>query len=324
MSQLSTKPGTSLRSLTQVFILCQQTDGKSPHTVKYYDGILHRFLWYAEKDKWPEDAQLISEWQIRELLRYVAGENKRWGNRSWNCEAKPSHSMLRHYYIGLGAFFSWAVREGFLQETPLSNIKVHKAKPRVIQPYTPEEIRAMLKLCDLDYQQGARFLASRNRAIVLVLLDTGLRLSELAEMTLIDIDTNKGWIKVHGKGDKERVVRIGKAAQRALWTYLAWRPEGHRETWLTEERRPLQTRGIQHMIRTLKQRAGIKTGGTVHRFRHSFALNFLRADGNPFNLQALLGHEDLTMVRRYTAALTMEDALEAHVKASPADVLGLK
>ena len=78
----------------------------------------------------------------------------------------------------------------------------------------------MLEVCKLDCQQGAKFLGSRNRAIVFVLLDSGLRLSELAGMKLVDIDSNKGWIKVRGKGDKERVARIGKSAQKALWTYL--------------------------------------------------------------------------------------------------------
>jgi integrase/recombinase XerD len=74
----------------------------------------------------------------------------------------------------------------------------------------------------------------------------------------------------------------------------------------------------------LKRRAGINEEGCVHRFRHTFALSFLRGDRNPFNLQYLLGHNSLEMVKRYTATLGMEDALKAHEKASPADMLGLR
>jgi site-specific recombinase XerD len=96
------------------------------------------------------------------------------------------------------------------------------------------------------------------------------------------------------------------------------------ELWLSEERRPLQSSGIQSSINRLKKRAGINETGCVHKFRHSFALAFLRADPNPFNLQYLLGHNSLEMVRRYTATLGMEDALEAHEKASPADLLASK
>ena len=85
----------------------------------------------------------------------------------------------------------------------------------------------------------------------------------------------------------------------------------------------MRSTGIQIMVKRLKQRAGVTSNGNCHRFRHTFALNFLRADKNVFNLQYLLGHSDLKMVRHYTAALGMEDALKAHEKASPADMLGL-
>lgn len=69
---------------------------------------------------------------------------------------------------------------------------------------------------------------------------------------------------------------------------------------------------------------GVTTKGNCHRFRHTFALNFLRQDGNPFNLQYLLGHSDLRMVKHYVSTLGMEDALKAHELASPADMLGLR
>jgi site-specific recombinase XerD len=183
----------------------------------------------------------------------------------------------------------------------------------------------MLAVCDYDYQHNARFLGSRNKAIVLTLLDTGVRVSEIGNINLEDIDTERGWVKITGKGAKERVVRIGANAQKALWRYLVHRPNTERgQLWLTEEETPLRPDGIQMVIKRLKQRAGVTSSGNCHRFRHTFALNFLRADRNPFNLQYLLGHSDLRMVRHYTATLGMEDALKAHEKASPADLLNLK
>ncbi len=223
MIKVPTSHHTSLQSLVQGFVLCQQTEGKSPHTIKYYQGIPERFLWYARKQEWPVEAKLISEWHIRDFLGYVAEEKMRWGDGSSNCQYKVGHSTLRHYYVGVGALFNWAVREGFLSESPLTKVRVNKAKPRVIEPYTREEIQAMLEVCDLDYQQGAKFLASRNRAVILTLIDSGLRLSELAGMKLADINPQSGWIRVRGKGNKERIVRIRKLAQKALWLYLTWR-----------------------------------------------------------------------------------------------------
>lgn len=320
--------GTSLRSLVKGFVLTQRTDGKSPRTVEYYEGNLGRFLWYVGGEDWPDDARLITEWQIREFLAYVASETQRWGldgNGSESSRCQASHSTLHHYYAVLKTFFNWCVKEGFLAESPLAKVKVANSKPRVIQPYTSQEIAKMLAVCDQDYQRNAKFLASRNRAIVLMLLDTGLRVSEIASIKHDDLDTERGWIKVKGKGATERVVRIGVAAQKALWRYLVHRPSnGKTELWLTEEGTPLQSDGIQIMIRRLKERAGVRSRGNCHRFRHTLALNFLRADRNPFNLQYLLGHSDLRMVRHYTATLGMEDALEAHKKASPADLMQLK
>ena len=327
-NKIKTPLGTSLKSLVKGFVLTKQTEDKSPRTVDYYQENLKRFLWYAEKEKWPDDIRLLNEWHIREFLGYSATEKHRWGvtgNGSETSQHKASHATVHHYYRTLSCFFTWAVHEGFLQESPMAKIKVAKPKAKVVQAYTSEEIRKMLAVCEYDYNHNAKFLGSRNQAIILVLLDTGVRLSELLQMDVSDIDNETGYIKVLGKGAKERVVRIGRTAQKALWRYLMYHPDnGRKELWLTEEGEPLHERGLQSLVKRLKERADINSQGSVHRFRHTFSLNFLRADKNVFNLQYLLGHSDLDMVKRYTAALGMEDALEAHKNASPADRLGLK
>ena len=140
---------------------------------------------------------------------------------------------IRHNYRALTAFFIWVVREDFLPQSPLAKIKITKPKRRVINSYTPAQIERMLTVCDWDYQYNARFIGSRNRAILLLFLDTGLSLSELAGIRLESIDTERGWIRVLGKGSKERVVRMGKVTQKALWRYLLHRPtSNYHELWL--------------------------------------------------------------------------------------------
>lgn len=328
MLKLDAPPGTSLKSLVKGYLLTHQTQGSSPNTVEYYKGILGRFLWFAEIYKWSDDVRLIDEWRIREFLGYVSTETHRWqkiGNGGESSSQKSSSRTIHHYYGALRAFYNWMVREGFLTESTMAKIKVAKAKPKVIQPYSIDAIKKILQVCDYDYEHGAKFLGSRNKAIVLMLFDSGLRLSELANIKLQDVDTEKGWIKVLGKGNKERIVRIGKASQKTLWRYIVYRGNNeYQQLWLSEEKRPLHNTGIQSVVDRLKKRCGINEPGCVHRFRHTFALNFLRADRNPFNLQYLMGHESLEMVRRYTATLGMEDALKAHERASPADIMGLK
>ena len=203
--KIQASPGTSLRSLARGYLLTHQTEGRSPHTVEYYRGILSRFLWYAERQDWSDDARLLTEWHIREFLGYVGGEVDRWGkegNGSESSSYKVSPRTIHHYYGALRAFFNWTVKEGFLIESPVTKVRVAKPKRKVIKPYMPEQIKAMLKVCDWDYIHNAKFLGSRNRAIILVLYDTGLRLSELVNLKLQDIDVERGWIKALGKGSK--------------------------------------------------------------------------------------------------------------------------
>lgn len=272
--------GTSLKSLVNGFVLTKQTEGKSPRTVEFYSENLKRFLWYDSRQEWTDDIRILTEWHIRDFLGYLVNEKCRWGlegNGSETSQVKASHTTVHHYFVVLANFFGWVVREGFLKESPTAKIKVAKPKNKVIKPYTYEEINRMMTVCDKDYEHNAKFLGSRNRAIVLVLLDAGVRLSELIGMTLEDVNTSNGNIRVMGKGNKERVVRIGKVAQKALWRYMMHRPDnGCRELWLSEEKRPLSFGGVQCLVRRLKARAGIKSSGSVHRFRHTFALNFLR------------------------------------------------
>jgi site-specific recombinase XerD len=319
---------TSVKSLVQGFVLTQRTDCKSPRTIEYYESNLKRFLWYAEHQEWPDDVRLVTEWHIREFLAYTGETGNRWGltgNGSESSRPKATYCTVYHYYSVLKTFFNWCVREGFITETPLAKIKLKNPKLNVVQPYSNQDVLKLLEVCDYDYKNNAKFLGSRNKAIILMLLDTGLRASELANIKLDEIDSERGWIKVKGKGAKERVVRIGATAQKALWRYLVFREKNkYQQLWLTEEGRPMKVGGIQIMVTRLKERAGVTSKGNCHKFRHTFALNFLRQDRNPFNLQYLLGHSDLRMVKHYVSTLGMEDALKAHESASPADLLSLR
>ena len=326
--RLQVPVSTSLKSLVKGFVLTQRTDCKSPRTTEYYESNLRRFLWYTEQQQWPDGVCMITEWHIREFLAYTGGEGNRWGlsgNGSESSRPKATYCTVHHYYCVLKAFFNWCVREGFVSENPLAKIKLKAPRLKAVQPYSNQDILRLIEVCDHDCKNNARLLGSRNKAIILMFLDTGLRASELANIKLDEIDSERGWIKVKGKGAKERVVRIGATAQKALWRYLVYREKSKCENlWITEEGKPLEVGGIQTMVMRLRERAGLTAKGNCHRFRHTFALHFLRKDRNPFNLQYLLGHSDLRMVRHYVSTLGMEDALRAHESASPADTLGLR
>jgi site-specific recombinase XerD len=194
--ELKAPTNSSLESLVRGFVLTKKTDGKSPSTVKCYEGLLRHFLWYATKVNFPREVGLLTEWHIRGFLDYVASEISRWGLKgsgSEPCQRQASHSTVHHYFTALRVFFNWCVVEGFLSQSPLVKIKVSSPKPKVIQPYSSEEIAKMLLVCNYDFQHNARFLGSRNKAIVLMLLDTGLRVNEIGNINLEDIDAERGW-----------------------------------------------------------------------------------------------------------------------------------
>jgi integrase/recombinase XerC/integrase/recombinase XerD len=166
------------------------------------------------------------------------------------------------------------------------------------------------------------FIGARNRAIILTLLDTGLRLSELANIQLNDIDFDREIIKVMGKGAKERVVGLGVKTQKALLHYLLMRKDNYPCLWLTEERKPFRAEGIQIMIRRLGKRAGITSVRvSPHTFRHTFGTQLLQNGLGEFAVQSLLGHSTLTMTRRYVATLNSEQAVQGYRKFSPVDNL---
>jgi site-specific recombinase XerD len=220
---------------------------------------------------------MLTEWHIRDFLGYLVNEKCRWGiegNGAETCQDKASHTTVHHYFVVLANFFRWAVREGLLAESPAEKIRVARPRDKVIKPYAVEEIERILAVCEHDYEHKARFLGSRNKAIVLVLVDSGVRLSELIGMAVQDVNTSNGNIRVMGKGSKERVVRIGKVTQKALWRYVVHRSENScQELWLTEEKRPLSCGAVQCLVKRLKQRAGVNGSGSVRRFRHTFALS---------------------------------------------------
>ena len=236
-------------------------------------------------------------------------------------------------WIALSSFWTWATDELHVPHI-VRQVERPDAKPRPMQAYTEDEVRRLLaatarmKVYDRRNQRlvdGRRGTALRDTTIILVLLDAGLRVSELCALQLRNYDRTAGRLLIeHGKGDKQRVVYLGQSARRALWRYLATRPDARQTAPLiasSRDEQPLDRNAVQKLINRLGTRAGV-SGASPHRFRHTFAINFLRNGGNMAALQDLLGHSTLEMVRRY-ARLAEVDLAEAQRVASPVDKWGL-
>jgi len=310
VTELKTKTIT-LRRLIDAFLVSRQH--LSPHTQGYYDNCLRHFLWYAEKTDWPEAAEEITKERIREFLNYIAQSKKRWGlTGCTSSRRQATPATVNHYGRVIKRLFRWASdEEEYLPDKGIWRLKLPPPRYRQIEPYSDGEVMTMLDTCE---EEDSKFLSCRNKAIIAMFADTGIRLSELAGIRLGDLHSTLKQVRVSGKGSKMRIVPLQGESMKALNRYLMYRPrDGGEWLWLSDDGQPLQLRSIQNMVQRLKRRAGVRSSGGVHRFRHYFATRYLEAGGNPSSLRLLLGHESFAMVLHYTRMVSAQRAVDEHV-----------
>lgn len=227
-----------------------------------------------------------------------------------------SNTTVNHFVCAAKAFFSYLLEEGFIDRSPMTRVKKLRLTKRVIQSFSPEQVKAILAIPDRK-----RFSGLRDYTIMLVMLDTGARIGEVVGMKMGDIDWADNTLLILGKGAKERRVPFGQKVRRALVTYLQRRGElNHDYVFATEYGDgPLSRNQVLKNVWKYGKDAGV-TGVRVspHTFRHTAAVNWIRNGGDVFTLQRLLGHSSLEMVRNYVN-LASTDLQSAHRSFSPAD-----
>jgi len=239
-------------------------------------------------------------------------------------------SSLANAWSAVRSLFGWAERR-------LNTGRPDRAwqRPRVqyvtVQPFSEEEMRRMLDAAQFTRPAATtrrtifrmkRPMGKRDKAIVLLLLDTGIRASELCRLRVEDVDLNSGiaTVRPHGTRQKThgRAVFLSKRTIEAVWDYLASRTAHPADPlFIKTDGLVMDRMRLAHLVKRIGLRAGVE-GAYPHRFRHTFAIQYLRNGGDPFTLQRLLGHRDMDMVRRYLA-LADDDAQRAHKTASPVD-----
>ncbi|PIU55018.1 MAG: hypothetical protein COS88_05815, partial [Chloroflexi bacterium CG07_land_8_20_14_0_80_51_10] len=250
-------------------------------TVEYYCGGVRRFLRWANSAGIPSDIRLITKYHIQAFLHHLAAT--RCHDNSKN-QSDRVERLRWPYYRALRRFFGWAVKEGYMEKSPIDEIVLKPPQPPPIEPYHPEHIIRMLKVLDYDWQIAKtprqRMLAARNRAIFPLFLESGLRLEEVANLQIDAIDMERKRVVVRfGKMGKSRLSGFGPQTKKALWRYLSLRPSEVKgdALWVTEEGTPLSVGGVQIIIRRLKEDAGLQhVRGSVHKLRHTFATTYLR------------------------------------------------
>ena len=227
----------------------------------------------------------------------------------------PSHIYAYHAkYRALRSFLNWCVKQKYLIESPLTFSPPRL--PDIIKPaFTDEELKRILNSC-------IGSLGLRNKAMVMVLIDTGIRREELARIKVEDINIEARLVSISGKGRKQRLIHISPATLKVIWNYLKHRRNPSEYLWLTEEGRPITGDGIGQMLQGLMRSAGISSHkASCHVFRHTFANNRLDEGMNPLDLQYLLGHASLKMVENYSRAHKQRRALKALEQQRPVERL---
>lgn len=228
------------------------------------------------------------------------------------------HGTLR----AVRATFRWALGEELISTDPTKRISMPRLPKDPPPTAQPEEIRAALKAA------ATMEMPLRNKAILLVMLDCGLRLNEVIQLRVGDVDQKRGMVTVRGevaKGGKPRVVPIGIRAARAVAAYerRERKPafEHVEELFVSRIGAPLTHGAVHHLFVTLAKEIGVpRSHLSPHAWRRAFAVGMLRGGVNLFELQRMMGHSTLEMTRRYTQLLP-DDLQRAHLRASPADHL---
>jgi integrase/recombinase XerD len=315
---------SGLIGLIEDYRLCAMAEGKSPNYICLMRTTVNLFRNYLMANRLPTEVTLTNAEDIRGFFRHLQSVNK----FSRHPYAHPQLQKLSGHAINtyartLRAFWSWLEAEDIIGGNPFQQVRVPRAPNKLIAIFAEDQIRAILSKIDITTATGFR-----DHTIILLLLDTMMRVSELTGCTLPDMDLENREIRVWGKGSKQRTTPFGKTAQKALWKYVrSFRPDpelpNQNRLFLTADGRPLTKNRVEAILKHYGTRAGI-VGVRVspHTLRHTGAVMFLRNGGDVFTLQKIMGHSSLETLKAYIN-LSQGDISRVHARASPVDNLAL-
>ncbi|MCB0452721.1 MAG: site-specific tyrosine recombinase XerD [Aequorivita sp.] len=262
--------------------------GLSENSIINYSLDIKKLMCWLETNEIEISPVVISEETLQQFIYEIAKKiNPR------------SQSRL---ISGLKGFFNYLIFEDYRKTNPLELIEAPKLGRKLPDTLAVEEIDALINAIDLSSKQG-----ERNRAIIETLYGCGLRVSELTDLKISDLFFDEGFIKVTGKGDKQRLVPIGPTTEKYINIYrkeIRVHQEIHQmakdTVFLNQHGKPLTRAMIFTIVKRLAEKAGIRKTISPHTFRHSFATHLLENGADLRAIQQMLGHESITTTEIYT------------------------
>jgi integrase len=289
------------RDLLGEWRLALTAERKSPATIALYLDAVSRYLAWTETQDLPPMRRTSLQTWITDML-----------------EAGRSPSTARIRQQAVRRYAAWLTAVGHLEAVPFQGMASPKLDQPVVDPLTVAQIRALLQTCQLDAPAGQVAVRPlrhvRDEAIIRLMAETGIRLSEVIALTPGDVDLDGGLVTIQrGKGGPGRVIPVGPATAAAIRSYLAVRKQqrhaGRKELWLGERRCGLAADALYRSLRRRADRAGI-AGFRPHRLRHTAAHRWLAAGGSESGLMAMAGWTRVEMLIRYTRANASERAAD--------------
>ena len=301
------------------FILFAESGEYSPA----YIPTLHGHLKYITKYFSDPELESITSDHWQQFWHHLHTEYK---PKRFNGNTAPLQpASIDNYWKTIRSFYNWATKILSIQRTDLL-LKRPKYESPQVQPFTKEEIVRMLESCyytTVVKQSGKTYRikrqnGDRDRALLMILLDTGMRLGELTRLKLGDINLENGEVYIRpwrsSRKSKGRTVFLGARTKQIIWKYIA------KQQAKPSQSDPLITltgASIRLQIHRIGKNAKV-ANAHPHKFRHTFAISYLRNGGDVFTLMRLLGHSTLDMVQRYVA-IVKDDLANVHRVASPVD-----
>ena len=303
----------TLPEAVEFFLLDQQLRGNTDKTISGYRGFLRRFC------EWLADADIVqvANLTIKQVNAYQIYINQKPAERGRS--AKLTKKSVQTYMRHIKCFLAFCHVEGYLQTPVHTMMRTPKAERPVIEILTDDELTSIFT-CFKKTEQGLR-----NTAMVMLMVDCGLRLAEVAGIRSEDINFQKGYITVMGKGRKGRIVPVGIKARRALLAYVHKRrradaAEDDVYFFLTKARRPMTSGCIALLMGRLKKESGIQRLH-AHLLRHTFATNFLvHGIGDVYELSRILGHSELKITESYLQLASYYTIIEKRRRLSYMDM----